>query len=43
MKLLQTSILASMVRAQTCQEKNEGIRKENEDLRISSIVVSYQY
>ena len=43
MKLLQFSMLASMVRAQTCHEKNEEIRKANEELRISSILVSYQY
>ena len=42
MKLLQTSILASMVRAQTCHEKNEQIRKANEELKIRSVLVSYQ-
>jgi len=38
MKLLQTSILASMVRAQTCHEKNEQIREANEELKIRSVL-----
>jgi hypothetical protein len=34
--------LASMIRAQTCHEKNEQIRKANKELQMRSVLVSYQ-